>query len=490
MGGNRIKWLIGAVFAVLVVIAVLNGEDDASAPSPSRVGNGSGTPSAPRRPEAPVLTADSDTMAETLRTVQAQYGEQRRTNEALQDDLRAMREELARLEEESQNDPDSEQQSALARQVEQMQSMLDSLTTSSQGNGTLPDLGFGNALPGDDYQVGESGADYWTESGDHEADQETTRARQATVRGYVRLKPLTSSKRRPDDSGASGNNPSDDAAFNQWGSPDSGSTGSGLGGELFGENTPLATIPARSTLFDATAMTALIGRVPVSGQVVDPFPVKVIVGDDNLAANGHHIPGLRGIIFDGTARGDWTMGCVSVSLMGATYIFEDGTISHLNGTTGVDDSIEQGAASLYGNESGDSIGYLSDVQGTPCLSGTKITDAYKQAGLATVLGGLQGWAQYRADAERTTTTGAGSGVVVDSVTGDKSAFSQYGLAATGLEETLQIIKDRFQDTFDAIYIPPGKQVALHIGRDLHIVHKSNAPKIVYDQDLGGSHALD
>ncbi len=171
---------------------------------------------------------------------------------------------------------------------------------------------------------------------DNKADEETTRTRQAPVRGYVRLKPLTSSKGRSDDPEASDSNPSGDAAFNQWGSPDSGTTGSGLGGELFGESTPLATIPARSTLFDATAMTALIGRVPVSGQVVDPFPVKVIVGDDNLAANGHHIPGLRGIIFDGTARGDWTMGCVSVSLMGATYVFEDGTISHLNGTTGVD----------------------------------------------------------------------------------------------------------------------------------------------------------
>lgn len=482
MGGNRIKWIIGGLFVVLLVIAALNRNGD-DAPTPGAAP----APAGPQRPDVGP-TADSDTMTETLRTVQAQYGEQRRTNEALRGELTAMREQLAHLEAESHaSAEDDAQPSALARQIEQMQARLDEMA--SNRSIELPDLGFGGVLPGSGYQVDDTpGHDYWLSGTDS---QSTDRSRPdgAPARGYVRLTPLI--PRQPIDEAEPARG--EQNTFGDSGSFDfsgSGGSGSGIGDSLFGTNTPLATIPARSTLFDATAMTALIGRVPISGQVVDPFPVKIIVGDDNLAANGHHIPELRGIIFDGIARGDWTMGCVSVNLTGATYVFDDGTISHLSGTTGVDDSIEQGAASLYGNQSGDSIGYISDVQGTPCLRGTKITDAYKQASIATVIGGLQGWAEYRADAERTTTTGAGSGVVVDSVTGDRSAFSRYGLAATGLGETLQIINDRFEDTFDAIYIPPGQQVALHIGRDLHIVHQSNAPKIVYDQDLGGSHALD
>lgn len=489
MGGNRIKWIIGAAFVFLVITAVLNnGEEDA--PSPPSNGS-SPAPAGPQRPEATGPTADSDTMTETLRTVQAQYGEQRRTNTALQEELATVRQQLAELEEASASTAASDQQqSMLAQQIERLQKRLDEVTANDSAD--LPDLGFGGALPGtgDDYQVGNTQTNYWRDDNGNKEDADKHRA---SVRGYVRLQPLVSRSDQAGDVSASSSGRSTGDALGDPGFAGSGDNDQGagtLGRSLFGEGRPLATIPARSTLFDATAMTALIGRVPVSGQVVDPFPVKIIVGDDNLAANGHHIPGLRGIIFDGTARGDWTLGCVSVSLTGATYVFDDGTISHLNGTTGVDDSIEQGAATLYGNDSGDSIGYISDIQGTPCLSGTKITDAYKQAGITTILGGLQGWAQYRADAERTTTTGAGSGVVVDSVSGDKSAFSQYGLAATGLEETLQIFKDRFQDTFDAIYIPPGKEVALHIGRDLHIVHHSNAAKIVYDQDLGGSHALD
>ena len=46
-------------------------------------------------------------------------------------------------------------------------------------------------------------------------------------------------------------------------------------------------------------MTAMIGRVPVGGRVGDRFPVKVILGDDTLSANGHRIPGLKGIVFSG-----------------------------------------------------------------------------------------------------------------------------------------------------------------------------------------------
>lgn len=485
MGGNRIKWIIGGLFVVLLVIAALNrsGED---APTPPT--GAAPAPAGPQRPDVGP-TADSDTMTETLKTVQAQYGEQRRTNEALRSELTAVREQLAHLEAESQaSAEDDTQSSALAAQIEKIQARLDQMMSDSSAE--LPDLGFGGVLPGagSGYQVDDgSGHDFWLSGGSDP--QSTGRPDGTPARGYVRLTPLV--PRQPIDEEEPASREPITAGFDDSRSFDfPGSGSSGFGDRIFGTSTPLATIPARSTLFDATAMTALIGRVPISGQVVDPFPVKIIVGDDNLAANGHHIPELRGIIFDGIARGDWTMGCVSVNLTGATYVFDDGTISHLSGTTGVDDSIEQGAASLYGNQSGDSIGYISDVQGTPCLRGTKITDAYKQATIATAIGGLQGWAEYRADAERTTTTGAGSGVVVDSVTGDRSAFSRYGLAATGLGETLQIIKDRFEDTFDAIYIPPGQQVALHIARDLHIVHHSNAAKIVYDQDLGSSHGFD
>uniref|UniRef100_UPI001068FBA5 TIGR03752 family integrating conjugative element protein n=2 Tax=Pseudomonadota TaxID=1224 RepID=UPI001068FBA5 len=46
------------------------------------------------------------------------------------------------------------------------------------------------------------------------------------------------------------------------------------------------TVPSNSTLMGSIAMTALIGRVPIDGTVNDPYPFKVLIGPDNLTANG------------------------------------------------------------------------------------------------------------------------------------------------------------------------------------------------------------
>ena len=236
------------------------------------------------------------------------------------------------------------------------------------------------------------------------------------------------------------------------------------------------TVPARSTLFDATSMTALIGRVPIGGQVQDPFPVKLIVGSDNMAANGHHIPGLDGVIFDGIARGDWSLSCVSVELTGATYVFDDGTINHMppDKVTSADSL----GASFGEGQKSKNIGYISDRQGVPCIAGKRITDAYKQASLMTILGAAQGYSKYRADSLRT--TGVDGGTVISSVTGDRGEYGEWGLAASGLDKTIDIFEERFQDTFDAIYVAPGQEVAIHVARDLQINHNKNARRVSYE----------
>ena len=71
---------------------------------------------------------------------------------------------------------------------------------------------------------------------------------------------------------------------------------------------PVYTVPRNATLVGARGFTALVGRIPVGGQVVDPFPFKVLVGADNLAANGVVMPELFGMVFSGRAVGDWTLG--------------------------------------------------------------------------------------------------------------------------------------------------------------------------------------
>lgn len=62
---------------------------------------------------------------------------------------------------------------------------------------------------------------------------------------------------------------------------------------------PVYTIPENSTLMGSIAMTALIGRVPVDGTVNDPYPFKVLVGPDNLTANGIDLPDVVGAVMSG-----------------------------------------------------------------------------------------------------------------------------------------------------------------------------------------------
>ncbi|TNF03308.1 MAG: TIGR03752 family integrating conjugative element protein, partial [Gammaproteobacteria bacterium] len=83
------------------------------------------------------------------------------------------------------------------------------------------------------------------------------------------------------------------------------------GSEALNTALPVYTVPRNATLIGSTGMTALVGRVPIQGQVRDPMPFKVITGKENLAANGLRIPGIEGMIWSGTAVGDWTLSCVT-----------------------------------------------------------------------------------------------------------------------------------------------------------------------------------
>ncbi len=94
------------------------------------------------------------------------------------------------------------------------------------------------------------------------------------------------------------------------------------------KRTPYYTIPENSTLMGSTAMTALLGRVPIQGAVTDPFPFKVLIGRENLIANGIDLPDVEGAIVSGTSTGDWTLSCVRSEVTSITFVFADGRISN------------------------------------------------------------------------------------------------------------------------------------------------------------------
>ncbi|WP_242687801.1 TIGR03752 family integrating conjugative element protein [Photorhabdus stackebrandtii] len=125
---------------------------------------------------------------------------------------------------------------------------------------------------------------------------------------------------------------------------------------------PIYTLLENTTLVGSQAMTALLGRVPVNDKVTDPYPFKVLMGKDNLTANGIELPDVEGAIVSGTATGDWTLSCVRGNVTSLTFVFADGTVR----TVPKSDNRTNGGQHIQDNNAGN-IGWLSDDNGIPCL---------------------------------------------------------------------------------------------------------------------------
>lgn len=233
---------------------------------------------------------------------------------------------------------------------------------------------------------------------------------------------------------------------------------------------PYFTIPRNATLVQSTAMTALIGRVPFGGQVSDPYSFKVIIGRDNLMANGIELPDVAYSIASGTAVGDWTLGCVRGDIFSLTFVFEDGTIR----TVPKADNIYEGTASQRDVK----IGELSDAFGNPCVVGERITNAYTY--LAQRMGVVTASAAAEAAAASQTTQvtsigGGGTGItsVVDGSTGE---YVLGRSIADGTQEVARWLDERQAQQFDAVYVPPGADVAMHITEQIEIDYDPNGRK--------------
>ncbi len=224
---------------------------------------------------------------------------------------------------------------------------------------------------------------------------------------------------------------------------------------------PVYTVPRNATLIGSTAMTALVGRVPVQGQVRDPMPFKVITGADNLAANGLTLPGVQGMVWSGTAIGDWTLSCVTGRLDSVTFVFDDGTIRTLSS----DD--RKGQASGQSGSANKPLGWISDQQGIPCISGARQTNA--PAFLTQRIGvmAIQAAATAAAVAQTTSVVNE-SGGVTNSVTGDAGTFVLGKTIGGGSDEVGKWLMERQSQSFDAVFVPAGTRIAIHVDHELPI----------------------
>jgi len=242
---------------------------------------------------------------------------------------------------------------------------------------------------------------------------------------------------------------------------------------------PAYTIARNSTLTRSTAMTALIGRVPINGSVEEPYPFKVIVGNDNLVANGIKIPGIRHMIFAGTTTGDWGISCVRGKFYSATYVFNDGTIRTLSSD---DDSLKK--LSDTGASSADNrpLGTISDRFGNPCLPGERINNARDILWGRLMASALSNAGQTLSEQETTQAFSPFSGTASSIVTGDKLKHTGYNMLSGGADELAEYLAESASQYFDAIYVRPGTQLDIHIDVEMPIDYEYNGRKTTYVYD--------
>jgi integrating conjugative element protein (TIGR03752 family) len=240
---------------------------------------------------------------------------------------------------------------------------------------------------------------------------------------------------------------------------------------------PVYTVPSDSTLMGSIAMTALIGRVPIDGTVNDPYPFKVLIGAENLTANGIKLPDLAGAIVSGTASGDWTLSCVRGQIRSMTLVFHDGTIRT---TTSGASSNANAAGALHGG-----LGWISDPHGIPCVSGERRSNAQ----------------QYLTSQSLITAAGAGAASFIESdgssvsyLSSSDGSLGTVGISgneamgrilAAGVQDMSQWVNKLYGQAFAAIYVRPGAEVAVHIDQPLAIDYDSAGRKV--DHLIGVNH---
>ena len=240
------------------------------------------------------------------------------------------------------------------------------------------------------------------------------------------------------------------------------------------------TVPANATLMGSVAMTALIGRVPIDGTVNDPYPFKVLIGADNLTANGIEIPDVAGAVVSGTASGDWTLSCVRGQIRSITFVFHDGTIR----TVPEDD----GRRSQHSTSLQDGLGWISDPYGIPCVSGERRSNAQQYLGSQALI----------------TAAGAGAASLIQSDNGSVAVVSNNNgslgtvgisgneamgrILAGGVRDMADWVNKLYGQAFAAVYVRPGARVAVHLEQPLAIDYDARGRRV--NHQLGEAHAPD
>lgn len=482
-----LKFLLIPVLIIVVIILVKGGgKKDAATDSeeePIKIGSDT----------ARKLGVDGDTPGDTLRTVVAESREVKdqiarvlSDNKELKDQNNDLQLRLSRIDqnvESKLNTAKGELQEQVKNQslglLDQFQRQLDNLSQNPNVGGQDLPIGLG-VQPGDgtSFQQGPKSKDLvWVEPNDATA---------LDASG----KPLQPGSGQT----ASGFNfPSSFGQTLDTGQTVLTATAQNVGAEMSPQDArkqvrKAYTLPQNSTLMGSVAMSALIGRVPIDGTVNDPFPFKVLIGPDNLTANGIDLPDIVGAVASGSASGDWTLSCVRGQVRSLTFVFADGTVrsfpapaEEANGSQNNNQNSSNGQPAVQGG-----LGWISDSYGIPCISGERRSNAKEyltNQSLVTAAGA--GIAKLLKADEQSNSTSFSSGGTSFGTTGSSGNSAMGTILTGGVSDIRSWMNKLYGEAFAAVYVQPGAKVAIHLDQQIAIDYEIKGRKV--DYNAGANH---
>jgi integrating conjugative element protein (TIGR03752 family) len=152
-----------------------------------------------------------------------------------------------------------------------------------------------------------------------------------------------------------------------------------------------------------------------------------------------------------------------------TFVFDDGTIRTLS----TDDREHRDGDARR------DLGWISDAHGVPCISGERKSNA--AAFLTQRIGAkaVEAAAQAAAAAQ-TATVIRDSGGITSSVAGDKGDYVLGRTLADAGSEIAAWLSERQAQNFDAVFVPAGGELAIHVDRELTIDRDPHGRRLKHD----------
>lgn len=244
------------------------------------------------------------------------------------------------------------------------------------------------------------------------------------------------------------------------------------------QGTPVYTLHRGAMLANAVSMTALMGRIPMNGQVTDPYPFSMIVGRENLMANGFTLPDVQGAIVTGTVTGDWSLSCVRGVVESIDFIRADGSILSFPEEEEAIDSGFDGTSVKTGD-----LGFLADPNGNPCLTGERISNAPEYLTTQGLLDAASAAANAVAISQQTISVDGSTSTSAMTGNAAKNAAAESAAAFTGTVS--EFIQARMGASFDIVYTPPGTKASIHLRKPVTLRAPAQPVRVRYDTPSQG-----